>query len=655
MSGSERCTVAANTRRPDIQGLRAVAVLVVVAFHAGLPMPGGFVGVDMFFVISGYVITAMLEREWQVSRRIAFARFYIRRFKRLTPALALTVAVTILAGALILSPLGPQQTAAKTGIGAMFLAANAVIANTTGDYFDAPAATNPLLNLWSLSVEEQFYLLFPLLLLLGWKLGRRTAVSIVAVVSIGSFAAALAGTTGYGGGLFGFYSPLSRAWEFGVGALVALLSLRFRNNRAAGGALVGAALLLASLWLIDDGTPFPSAWTLLPVIGTALLIMSGASAHPVSRLLGSRPMVAIGDWSYSIYLWHWPLIVLAGIALPNLPHVAVYAAACCLLPAIASYRFVEEPIRNREFAPTALIPVVAATLAIPLAVSVVALQFADSVLAPRLEQTVAPARAMHAGYTKGCHFGPSSGNEDPKPCAWHTEATGAPVYLLGDSNAAQFAEALIDATKTVGRPLQVTTSSGCPFLDLLLEQRNFPGYDNRCEQRNTRLSAWIASERPGTVVLASSDEYWLSSTTGVDVDGRWNIDVPTKVRMYTESLRRVIARLESAGHRVVLVQGIPHFVDSYAWDLSNCSAAALRSGCRKTMPLSWSRDRTALVDTALRSVANDLQVPVVDVTDRLCPNSECTTNIDGFPVYRDGTHITVAMSHRLAPVFAKLL
>ena len=155
-------------RRPDIQGLRAIAVVMVVAFHAGLPVPGGFVGVDVFFVISGFVITTMLQREWVSSGRIRFRQFYLKRFKRLTPALALLVSITLIASAVVLSPLGPQEIAAKTGIGAMLLSANFVIARSTGGYFDPAAATNPLLNTWSLSVEEQFYLVFPAVIFLGW-------------------------------------------------------------------------------------------------------------------------------------------------------------------------------------------------------------------------------------------------------------------------------------------------------------------------------------------------------------------------------------------------------------------------------------------------------------------------------------------------------
>ena len=165
--------VVQGNRRRDIQGLRAIAVIMVVAFHAGLPVPGGFVGVDVFFVISGFVITAMLHREWEKTGRIKFGTFYLKRFKRLAPALALMVGVTLMISTVIFSPFGHQTYAAATGIGALLMSANFVIAKTTGGYFGPTAENNPLLNTWSLSVEEQFYLVFPALIALGWYLAKR--------------------------------------------------------------------------------------------------------------------------------------------------------------------------------------------------------------------------------------------------------------------------------------------------------------------------------------------------------------------------------------------------------------------------------------------------------------------------------------------------
>ncbi len=348
-------------RRLDIQGLRAVAVVMVVAVHAGLPMPGGFVGVDVFFVISGFVITAMLHREWLNNGRIRFRQFYMKRFKRLTPALALVVAVTTISSAIILSPFGSQTNVGRTGMGAMLLVANFVIARTTGGYFDPSAQSNPLLNTWSLSVEEQFYLIFPAVLVLGWVLAKRTArlrgapfllISIIATLSFGLALAPKFGLTFFGSEIFlGFYSTFARAWEFAVGALLAItltritISLTPRFMSVVGA--VGIGMLAASLWLINGSTSFPGPWTLLPVTGTLLLLLAGTCENPVSRALSIRPMVKIGDWSYSIYLWHWPFIVFAIYLWPYSSYAAIIAAVVSLTPALASYYWLEQPIRQR--------------------------------------------------------------------------------------------------------------------------------------------------------------------------------------------------------------------------------------------------------------------------------------------------------------------
>jgi peptidoglycan/LPS O-acetylase OafA/YrhL len=348
-------------RRPDIQGLRAVAVLMAVAFHSGLPVSGGFVGVDVFFVISGFVITAMIQREHSSTGRFSFGKFYLRRFKRLTPALALMVAVTMILSFCLLSPFGTQQLAAQTGLGAMLLVANFVISENTGDYFGIPAESNPLLHTWSLSVEEQFYLMFPAILLLGWVLSRRGrripwATVLVGTVAVVSLWLAIAGGPALGPlapwakYLVGFYGPFARSWEFAVGALLALApTSRFlRSPRHAQLlAWLGVALLAGSALLFDKATPFPGPWTLLPVAGTLLVIAAGTHhLTGVNRALALPAMVKIGDWSYSIYLWHWPLMVFAVRLWPEARLASIVAGAVSFLPAVASYRWVEQPIRR---------------------------------------------------------------------------------------------------------------------------------------------------------------------------------------------------------------------------------------------------------------------------------------------------------------------
>ncbi|MBB1517109.1 acyltransferase [Tessaracoccus sp. MC1679] len=374
----------------DVQGLRAVAVLSVMAAHAGLPLPGGFVGVDIFFVISGFIITLMLLREHATHGRIRFGRFYVRRLKRLGPALAVTSIATVILAFLFLSPLGPQETTYQTALGATFGIANAVIAFNTGDYFGAAAEKNALLHTWSLSVEEQFYLALPAataaLLWASTRLKRPIAKALpfagLAALALLSLYAIRLGTAFP----FGYYGPLPRAWEFLAGCLLALLVGLVRHVpqlllTVAG--LAGAAMLAVSFVAITPETPFPGRWTLLPVAGTVLLLAAGRRGSTVlSRGLASPPMVAVGDWSYSLYLWHWPLIVVAKAVWPFTQTAPVLAAAAAFLPAYLTYRYVEQPFRAlhvdgaRAVAATAtriLLPPAATALAAWLAVTQIVL------------------------------------------------------------------------------------------------------------------------------------------------------------------------------------------------------------------------------------------------------------------------------------------
>jgi peptidoglycan/LPS O-acetylase OafA/YrhL len=349
--------------RADVQGLRALAVLLVVAFHADLPLPAGFVGVDVFFVISGFVITGLILRQLDAGR-FSIVEFYVRRIKRLLPALILMLVAVLVLSFLLESPLGPQQTTAKTGVGAMLLVANMVILRTSGDYFDAAATSNPLLHVWSLSVEEQFYLGFSVLLLLAWMIGRRSGARIrattgaVAALTAASFAFAIACTYAEGPVSFvsdptslAFYSSPTRAWEFGLGALVAFWAhgrtdhRRARERIAGLTAVAGIALLAAPNLLVDDKTPWPGVTALLPVTGTAgLIVAETLASNPVSRLLSTRPAVWVGDLSYSLYLWHWPLIAFASLLWPGAA-APLLAALASVVPAWLSYRYVETPLR----------------------------------------------------------------------------------------------------------------------------------------------------------------------------------------------------------------------------------------------------------------------------------------------------------------------
>ncbi|MBN1170643.1 MAG: acyltransferase, partial [Micromonosporaceae bacterium] len=574
--------------RLDIQGLRAIAVLMVVAFHAGTGVSGGFLGVDVFFVISGFVITAMLGREWATTGRIRFGRFYLRRFKRLTPALALVAAVTVVLSTLLLSPFGPQQTTAKTAFGAVVLSANFVIAKTTGGYFDAPAELNPLLNTWSLSVEEQFYLAFPAILALCWlatarararRWARAIPFAMVSLIAAASFGLAVLGSTGYelpvAPWLLGFYSPVTRAWEFAAGALLALCIARFAITSrglalAAGG--LGAAMLAWSLWFISGSTPNLRLWTLLPVLGTMLLILAGTQgSNPVTRALSTAPMVKMGDWSYSIYLWHWPLIAFGGLLWPDNPDAILLAAALSLVPSLLSYRWVEQPIRNlATVTRPQMLRLVATTLAIPMVLASGLWVCAHNAFwQPTVRDQQASVFPIHAGRDAGCSKVVPLNEHEAEECTWNETAPGRPVYLVGDSNADHFSEGIIQAGKELGRPVIVSTANSCPFIDSFLHKKSADQqWNDRCGRYRTGTLEHLTSAPDGLVIISSTDTYWsdpdyiLGSTEQTATD-----KTRQKMQAFDTALTSTIRTLQRSGQKILLVQRSPSWP---GWDPITC-------------------------------------------------------------------------------------
>ena len=351
-------------RRDDIQGLRAIAVLTVIAAHAGVPfLPGGFVGVDVFFVISGFLISQLLFREVERSGRVSLAGFYARRARRILPAATLVTVATVVASAIWLSAVD-LQTVVRDALYATFFLANVHFAAVGTDYFAAEEPPSPLQHYWSLSVEEQFYLVWPLLLLVlvllvrrrggesSARLPRVPVFVLLLVATVASFAWSLVSTASTP--LSAYFSTPARAWELGLGALTALVATTVAGRLSApvrsALCLGGLALIAVACVVYDDGTPFPGWAAAVPVVGSALVLLAGAAgpAGLAGRLLGVRPMQVVGDWSYSLYLWHWPVLIIAERRVGG-DLGFVRAAACIAVVFVLSaltYRFVEQPFRS---------------------------------------------------------------------------------------------------------------------------------------------------------------------------------------------------------------------------------------------------------------------------------------------------------------------
>ncbi len=334
--------------RPDIDGLRAIAVLVVVLFHAGFGMPGGFVGVDVFFVISGFLITGLLARDLDAGT-FSLAGFWERRVRRILPAATVVVLATLAIGLLVLIPHSADR------LGRAAVAQATMLANFyywwTVSYFGGPAELLPLLHGWSLAVEEQFYVVFPLVFVLAWRRGRRFTVIFLGIVAIASFLESIREVRSYPDSAF--YLLPSRAWELLLGGIVALLPTPDRMGRPTRTVLTGlglAAIIGSCLW-IDPTMPFPGVLAALPCLGTALAIWSEAPGLTTfGRLLALPPMRFVGLTSYSFYLWHWPVLSLLrnliGEELP--PSVSATAILLAFGLAVLTWRFVETPFRRKS-------------------------------------------------------------------------------------------------------------------------------------------------------------------------------------------------------------------------------------------------------------------------------------------------------------------
>ncbi|GAB2447594.1 peptidoglycan/LPS O-acetylase OafA/YrhL [Conyzicola lurida] len=666
-----------STPRLDIQGLRAFAVIVVLAYHAGLPMSGGFVGVDVFFVISGFVITAALAREWKATGTIRLGRFALRRYWRLTPALAVMVLVTVLLSGLLQSPLGSEQTTTSaTAIGALLLAANAVIAATSGGYFDGPAESNPLLHTWSLSVEEQFYLLFPGLIFTGWMLARKRSrtwvgpLVVVLLIAIPSFLLAMYGpniASLADNWLSGFYSPLTRAWEFGAGALLALigpLALFGKRYVAETAGILGAGMLLASLFLITADTPFPGKWTLLPVAGTVLVLIAGNNTRAVvPRLLSMRGPARIGDWSYSLYLWHWPFIVFALTIWPANVWASVIACVLSVIPALCSYRFIEQPLRKL---PRISWPRLARRMVVVTAVPLVlALGLSAGSTHGWGSSNVQVLQAANTvtGTVPGCFAQAPGAIRDPLTCVQNPAGTADPVYLLGDSNADMFSPGVKAAAENADAPFTAFTYSACPVVgDQMYQTGSGAPSREGCLQYQTAALTWLDSATPGTVFLGASDYYLRTpEITVTAADGTQTNDETAKIAWYANGLGNVIDRLTRAGHEVVMILPIPNYwledfpTTQAEWKgMETCANISLLLGsCNPAMETSLSSkaERQQPTWDAMTATTEEHGATVLDFTDSVCSNGDCALMQDGLAVFRDANHITPQASLSLADQF----
>ena len=625
--------------RRDIDGLRAVAVLPVVFYHAGLPgFSGGFVGVDIFFVISGYLITSILARELDQGR-FSLLAFYERRVRRIIPALVVMLAASAAMAVWLLLPLELKDFNFHLR-GTLLFISNFTLAEKL-DYFAPTAERQALLHTWSLAVEEQFYILFPLLL---WALAgrqRRVLVWIVAGVAVASFASAVWHTAH--DPAMAFFMPHVRFWELAAGALLALTA---RGNPSAGLAsaagVLGLALIVWSVVHGADVLPFPGVGALAPVLGSALVIWSATG--PARAVLSFAPFVWVGLISYSLYLWHWPVFVfwplLKGGPLSGAE--AFGAVALSVLLATLSLCLVERPFRRRRWAPRR--PQVFKFGAVSglalIAVTLVG-DWTDG-LPGRFTGTAARAIAVQEEFRRGWAAGCL--RRSPQMAARDTadglhemacrigDPNATPDFVLwGDSHASVIQYPAHEAASQAGRAGWVFTHSACaPIPD-----RVFQAADSkmqRCSRFNTLVAEWLRGADVRSVILS----------------GNWDAVGLAEVPAF----RALIADLEAQGRDIIIVRSLPEL----DFDLPVVAARMAQRGLPPPDGPSAEAERLAhkrkdlILDEALAGQAVELR-PI----DVLCPGQTCLTISGGELLYADHDHLSKAGALLLTPMLLDAL
>lgn len=621
--------------RRDVQGLRAVAVLLVVIFHAGLPLSGGFIGVDVFFVISGFVITRMLMSEIERDGRIDFARFYARRLHRLAPPLALLIVVTLPIFVIVTDPMDAQRLGSRTAAAATVFLANVYLLVSKGGYFGANAESNPFLHTWSLSVEEQFYLITPLLIMVGWRIWRRWSrvALLIGGCSAASFLIAVVAMAAIdhdvpswmpGPGRFAFFFVAPRFWELGAGVVFALVGgegLLSRRHRVVVG--VTALLLLAvGAFTFDRYTLFPGISALVPVVATLMFLFARV------KFLEAAPLVWLGDRSYSWYLWHWPAIVIAHAVWPTSSVALPLAATVALLPAIVSFHVVENPLRRSTRRDARrLVALTLTCVVLPLGVALAVSRGAQSgwgLQHPEQWTALSISRRNGCIDVVDLVFPATT-------CTHSVENARGVIALVGDSHAASASDAVVLVASELGYDVAMWSASSYPFLDGVTRR-------GTSFQQQVAWRTWIDDLRPVAVIAVAQTSNYVRAEALVAADGNIAATRAEAVEMWSSGFDRLAATFE---HRQLPLIWF-HPGPSLPLDPK---VTLLRPSPDET-PIGVEASKQARLDIVVAEhavAARHPNVVLFDPVQSLCSET-CPVVHDGAWLYSDSHHLTPAGS-----------
>lgn len=642
--------------RREIDGLRALAVLPVILFHAGFQtFSGGFVGVDIFFVISGYLITSIILAEMEAGT-FTLANFYERRARRILPALFVVMALCLPFAWLWLLP-QDMKSFSQSLVAVSAFASNVLFWRTSG-YFDTAAELKPLLHTWSLAVEEQYYLLFPLFVLLTWRFGKTWILKSLVVVFIISLASAHWGATTHP--VFTFFLLPTRGWELLLGGFIAFYfslghkqaSHKWLNEL---GSLIGVVLIAYSIFLFDSKTPFPSLYTLVPTVGTALIIFFTTPQTSTGKLLGSKIFVGVGLISYSAYLYHQPLLAFAkhrSIDEPSSLLIGLLIAATFCL-AYFSWKFVEAPFRNKQRINRKQLFTlcILASFAFALFGLIGHLnkgykfRLSDEVLA----YTNIQKEHEELRDDKGCNL--SETNFALAGCIKGDKSKIPKFALVGDSHAVALAFELDKSFSEVGLSFLQYTKNGCPFAPLFHHSQN-----ESCDKYQSAYLKDFESNNVKTYIVASRWAFYLNDSNFNNEEGgiesaRGINDTYSANEVSTDSsisnrkasilnaYSKGVLNLLGAGKRVVLIYPIPE----QGWDIPNRAAKARLLGIDLSMS-SVKRDvierRYSEVVSLFDSFGENKNLVRIFPTKIFCDENRCASSLQGVPLYYDDDHLS---------------
>ena len=672
--------------RPDIEGLRGIAVLLVVFFHASLGFSGGYVGVDVFFVISGYLITGMLLREIEETGRVSLKNFYARRARRLLPAASVVLILSLIGSIFILPPLLIPGAATDIASAALYVS-NMAFSHHAVDYFAIGSAPSPILHFWSLSVEEQFYMFWPaVFLLVTWRRRKpkRNIGIAIAIIAISSFFFALWLLPR--SQPWAFFSLPTRAWELAIGGLLAVAGKRLTEiprNLAALCGWIGLGAVIYSGIFSRNSAEFPGTPALLPTLGAALIILSGANFltfGPI-QVLGTKVILFFGRISYSLYLWHWPLLVLplaGGVGrLSASFRIALVIAS--ILAATVTHYLVENPLRRGRF--IGVVPrrnlLMAGALAILIAGSsfgvarvasaslhqsksyigssvppapiplpfapsngqlFVRAQTADSAIPINLSPDLANAKADRAqSYVDGCH---TQMNQSPSqdPCLYGDANGKNTIVLFGDSHALSWFPAVDAFAQSRGWRLLSLTMSACPPADIPAWNPNTNQVMKNCAIWRQNAIARMASVHPTLVLITGTRGFETVDSAGHVLFGS------ARENVWAAGMKRTIDQIKGVTSNIILLGDTPLSAVDPPVCLSSHPTSVL--ACSTAVQIAINAQWLALEKT----ISTIEKTGFIDPEWWVCPSSPCPVLFNNFLIYQDGGHLTATFATSLASV-----